>query len=1196
MTGNLLGEEINPIVDTQIKFRQQIQGAGYLENQSVERSPEVLNYLNNRNSWIKFASGVSISGSAGEEKLRDFFNDEGQDYATNEDIENIMSTGLAENIVLFNTVQRLDKKGEDSEYIRRSGVRNTNQLSDSINKMYGGLGGNSRGLQPVPGITGISIDCLNRGSIKKATVTLKAYNKFQFSLIEVLYLRLGYMMMLEWGWDKYVHNIEEVKGNPPNVTIKNMEDTIIDNQWFSPKRMNQDEVLSLIDGYEARYKGNYGGFFGKVVNFTWKLNADNTYDITVNLITLGSVIESLKVNIPIPTQTQSGLKVLEEEYLRSLGKSYSDLESKEKEDYTDKILANLGSDAITQWIASSVILNNAAKSTQVGNYSAPTNSESPDGTENFYLKQTPTTNQKYVRFGHFLSVLQDLTISGIQNGSAGVTSLELDFDIDTEYVICGYENNLVPLSPNKVIFSINFPGLDSLKSIGRGGRDEPEVFLKEFNTGLARFASSINEVLHGKVLNCYISLTHLADILDSNKDEEGTVTLFNFLEGICNSINESTGGLTAIVPIIKDNKIVTFIDENPIKGYDNIINQGSSYKYTKLEINGYNNTEGTSNFVKNFNVQTKITPDLASMISIGAASNGGNTKDINATPYRKWNEGLVNRYATSYAQSPPPKIKTDAELKAEDEAKFKEAFKQAILNGTADHTIWSRYKFTYNGFNLTGIKGPNVGEFSTKDADSKNLGLMSAGYTVYLNAVKNRESQKSLYAAQNINLKDRLTEAKNNYAYYLANSFGGELAENSLKNLQEQEEARSNLNLAVSAGGLSILAPRLGISLVGAIASKFTETDSKPAPLKGFQVSTYSSKYWDFNSNIQSQGQNSFKLYLNSQNQALAEKLTPVISGTGFIPLELGITMDGISGVNIYNKININTKVLPASYPRALKFLAIGVNHKISGNLWDTELKTISVPVLNNKPPKIVVPPTTFDPVVNVGILADTTSFVDEGFVGDKNLQPIQDLIAKYESRGNYYAKNRGAMRNNKSTTELKGITIKEYLEFASLKQSNPKRLFAIGRYQYTPDTIKTAIKKNLLKENELFTPIVQERLARDYFFTGDKRIYLRNYLLAKNEGNALDLEKAVQSVGQEWASMPVMFFRDSNNNKIKTGSVQTGISDSAYYGSKGNNPSTAKIQVSVVVQALIQSRILMGNTPKYVPIYFSENPNIVNI
>ena len=28
-------------------------------------------------------------------------------------------------------------------------------------------------------------------------------NKFQFELIELVYLRLGYAMMLEWGWDKF---------------------------------------------------------------------------------------------------------------------------------------------------------------------------------------------------------------------------------------------------------------------------------------------------------------------------------------------------------------------------------------------------------------------------------------------------------------------------------------------------------------------------------------------------------------------------------------------------------------------------------------------------------------------------------------------------------------------------------------------------------------------------------------------------------------------------------------------------------------------------------------------------------------------------------------------------------------------------------------------------------------------------------
>ena len=70
------------------------------------------------------------------------------------------------------------------------------------------MGGNSRGLQPTPGITGLKIESINNGSLRKATVTLKAFNKFQFGIIEILYLRLGMVMMLEWGWDKYIEKID----------------------------------------------------------------------------------------------------------------------------------------------------------------------------------------------------------------------------------------------------------------------------------------------------------------------------------------------------------------------------------------------------------------------------------------------------------------------------------------------------------------------------------------------------------------------------------------------------------------------------------------------------------------------------------------------------------------------------------------------------------------------------------------------------------------------------------------------------------------------------------------------------------------------------------------------------------------------------------------------------------------------------
>ena len=70
--GNIVGEPINNVILEQIDNRQKLQGAGY-NSESVKRDPIVLNYLNNRNSWIKMASGVSISGSLGEEKIKAIF-------------------------------------------------------------------------------------------------------------------------------------------------------------------------------------------------------------------------------------------------------------------------------------------------------------------------------------------------------------------------------------------------------------------------------------------------------------------------------------------------------------------------------------------------------------------------------------------------------------------------------------------------------------------------------------------------------------------------------------------------------------------------------------------------------------------------------------------------------------------------------------------------------------------------------------------------------------------------------------------------------------------------------------------------------------------------------------------------------------------------------------------------------------------
>ena len=57
--GNIIGEPIEKFVANQVDLRQKIYGAGYNEN-SLARTPEYLNYLNNRNAWIKLASGVEF--------------------------------------------------------------------------------------------------------------------------------------------------------------------------------------------------------------------------------------------------------------------------------------------------------------------------------------------------------------------------------------------------------------------------------------------------------------------------------------------------------------------------------------------------------------------------------------------------------------------------------------------------------------------------------------------------------------------------------------------------------------------------------------------------------------------------------------------------------------------------------------------------------------------------------------------------------------------------------------------------------------------------------------------------------------------------------------------------------------------------------------------------------------------------------
>jgi len=217
---SIVGESFKDYVKAQIGLRQSFQG-------KKTRTNTDLNILSNTNAWLKLASSVRVKSqtdqekidgtnsistlnvssslyedsniSKGEQRLRDIGLDNTGQFTGNQ---------LAKKAVLFNTLTQVNpsKYNESGEKIKdgthtfRKGVIDSSTASLWNNKSYG-LGSPEQGIVPSPGLISAKINCKNRGSIREATVVMKAYNLFQFELIELLYMRLGYTMMLEWGLD-----------------------------------------------------------------------------------------------------------------------------------------------------------------------------------------------------------------------------------------------------------------------------------------------------------------------------------------------------------------------------------------------------------------------------------------------------------------------------------------------------------------------------------------------------------------------------------------------------------------------------------------------------------------------------------------------------------------------------------------------------------------------------------------------------------------------------------------------------------------------------------------------------------------------------------------------------------------------------------------------------------------------------------
>ena len=1014
--GNLLGEPFKDYVSNQINDRQAVHG-------KVNRTVEELQYLNSRNAWIKLASGTSF-----EQKRLDLLKKNkgdqeenplligvapGQDLA----IRNVLFNGLSSfgKSQLYSPTQTLSNEDAAKEnyetLLEKPSFRQVQRAGISgANRAYGVGGTGQHGYSPMPGIMDADIKDLNRGSIKKATINIKAHNRNQFDVIDALYLRLGYTVMLEWGVDKYLDGLKSGNGD-----VESMGTTLIDRKFWKYTDSSYNEVLPEIEELRKKYKGNYDGMFGVISNFSWTFEADGTYNIKLEIMSQGDIIESLKANLPPNNggeKSPDSYAKIRLEQLQTTATQNPDVFYTDLYPGLEKILKAWWGGSNFEFSVFTSNVNNFSIETKINfptlkldTYTNPdtknvenvknsklqvklaiatylhekfkkiySKSEKGDefkligaegetldltftGTPNLFnlrelfkvyfkdkykLSSTTTSNQQVAniwrnlivnnipfsefRIAYFNQMAKVNLAGGTDDPQFSSPSEEVDPD---QLAIQNAEKKMQDNAGKNKVFSY----LYKIRTFPKINENPKDLYSFAFDTSWApttkpNYANKITvfESVIGGVINpensdptiwnkqvgfpTYTPSNNSADIikLDITPIENQHFIRFGtFLEYFEKNVipKIDNKGTKTPPPLLKidyhPNNNICYVIDNSISLNPNktLISNTSFYSGTLNqriypELNLFSNTtpEGfrygnIMNIYFSFNRIEEIMDgvDANNQISVYKVLKSLAT-DINESLGNVNNiEPIIDKESNIVRfidQTPIPGLKTIAKLIPGYEIFEKPEATLEIFGINPSNN-------TSNFVRSAGI----TTEISKEYATIITIGATANG------AIPGAES--TAFSKWNVGIEDRF------------------------KNKLIDGEAERGQNLEDQ----NVRVLEKYIQFIGQKYEKlgFNQNGSDVAISSNY-ISANKSQVLDY--------------YIYAQSETSKKDSEYIESSIGFLPFNLKLSMDGLSGVKIYNKINVNTAFLPSNYDETLSFIVTGVNHKLSNNEWVTSLDTIA--------------------------------------------------------------------------------------------------------------------------------------------------------------------------------------------------------------------------------------------------------------
>lgn len=638
--GKIIGESFKPYVKGQIEVRQEKLG------QLTSQDNDYYTWVTNRQPWIRLCSSINIS----ENKRKEL--GLGEEYK---------GSNLAKNYILYGGVAGLNEAGEISTL--KGGISNSLDKNNLNNpKAYGFNSSAEFGLEPLPSITNINVVPKNRGSLTEATIKIYCHNVDQFNIIETLFLRLKYSILLEWGFNVYYNNDGELITTPT--------DTVYRNFLGGKYNGNKGKLLKKIEEERKSSCGNYDGFYGWVTNFNWSLTEHGGYDVEINAITLGDVIESVKVSTSPPqpqlTNEESGwganflngeektrrnsiLANIIAAFVKSANTAFPfsteghNFNNDQYYDYVEDgwdIRSSLIDSKLKLDIGATDPLNNSnnfAKNEFIKIYAmqgktltsmaavTAANSDffgSIAGTS-FSVAAGDGTDQSYLKLGALLRIIRDLLYLRDEN-KRSINSFDCNYN---DSFCFNPSNNLVSLNPSVCLI----PNSNWEWDFNRNWSDicgDNDWYYNDFK---------------GKTLHIFVNCSFILTALDENTDEEtGETNVIDFLKSILLGINNACGNVIDLNLVYEsEDNIYYIIDEN----------LSDAQVVTQFNVTSLKDSNGS--FVKKINTKCQITPALATQIAIGAQASNTSTSD--SLPFANWNAGLTDRIIAEKLTASSPK-------------------------------------------------------------------------------------------------------------------------------------------------------------------------------------------------------------------------------------------------------------------------------------------------------------------------------------------------------------------------------------------------------------------------------------------------------------------------------------------------------------------------------------------------------------